>query len=132
MQRCMLSKTLLPQTTSSSHKLLRLIVHATIASLAVAVVLTHGSALGQNAERKPMMLVTWFGPGGISLPTIGEWKPDMITVYDKGTRPVAQYKNSKTNVMASFILFENLSGDPTAQGCRNDAINPIIKNQATL
>ena len=75
------------------------------------------------AASKPLMLVTWFGAGTITLPTGHDWKPEMLTVYDKGSRPVAQFSKAGTGLTASFILFENLSGTPSAKGCRDDAIN---------
>lgn len=72
------------------------------------------------------MLLTWFGPGALELPTGQDWKPQLLTVYDGGRRPVAQYHKGAA-LTVSFILFENLSGKPTAQGCREDAITPIIQ-----
>lgn len=81
------------------------------------------------AQKKPMMLVTWFGPGGILIPNGPDWKPEMITVYDNGTRPVLQLTNNRTRITASFILFENHSSQPNEQGCRKDAIEPIIQNE---
>ena len=86
----------------------------------------------QSATSKPFMLVTWFGPGGIALPTDQEWKLEMLTVYDEGRRPVVQYNRASAGVTASFILFENLSGKPTAEGCREDAISPIVAHEAKL
>jgi len=84
------------------------------------------------AASKPLMLVTWFGAGTITLPTGHDWKPEMLTVYDKGSRPVAQFSKAGTGLTASFILFENLSGTPSAKGCRDDAINPILEHDAKL
>ena len=88
-------------------------------------------ALGQQSPGgKPPMLVTWFGPGGIPLPDPAQgWKPEMLTVYDNITRPVAQYSKGDSGITVSFILFENASGKPDAQGCRDDAIAPIVKNE---
>jgi hypothetical protein len=86
----------------------------------------------QTPAKKPLMLVTWFGPGGIALPAGADWKPNSLTVYDSGKRPVAQFSKGRTGVTASFILFENLSGDPTAKGCRKDAIDPIMAHDAKL
>jgi hypothetical protein len=71
------------------------------------------------------VLITWFGPGAITLPSGPDWKPQSLTVYDQGTRPVAQLTHG--DITASYILFENQSGTPTAQGCRADAIDPIVK-----
>lgn len=101
---------------------------AVIASLVLASQAV-GRVFGQEAPAsKPVMLSTWFGPGAIPLPVGQDWKPQMLTVYDKGTRPVAQL--SKGNMTVSFIVFENASGKPNAQGCRDDAIEPILKHEA--
>lgn len=78
------------------------------------------------------MLVTWFGPGAIPLPTGTDWKPQMLNVYDNGRRPVAQYSKGESGLTASFILFENLSGKPSAEGCRDDAIRPIVDRDSKL
>ncbi len=91
-----------------------------------------GAFAQQAAASKPLMLVTWFGTGAIALPVGQDWKPEMLTVYDKGTRPVAQFSKGGNGLTASFILFENLSGKPSAQGCREDAITPIIEHDAKL
>jgi len=95
--------------------------------------LTCGTAFAQQAsENKGLMLVTWFGRGGIALPNGQDWKAEMLTVYDKGTRPVAQYSKSNSGLTVSFILFENLSGQAVAEGCRSDAINPILAHDSKL
>jgi len=86
----------------------------------------------QSSARKPLMLVTWFGPGGIALPAGQDWKPELFTVYDNDTRPVAQYSKGGAGLTVSFIIFENASGRPDAQGCRNDAINPIVEHDSKL
>ncbi len=100
--------------------------------LAAAILLTPLLSTTQSATQsptpaapRPLMLITWFGPGAIALPNGPDWKPQSLTVYDKGTRPVAQLTHG--DVAASFIVFENQSGTPTAQGCRADAIEPIVK-----
>jgi tetratricopeptide (TPR) repeat protein len=51
-----------------------------------------------------------------------------LTVYDKGTRPVAAFSKVESGVTVSFILFENQPGMPPSQECRQDAINPILEN----
>jgi tetratricopeptide (TPR) repeat protein len=96
------------------------------AALEISVVPLHA----KNSAEKPFMLVTWFGPGTIQLPHEKNWKLEMLNVYDDDRRPVAQYSQSELQLVASFILFENLSGNPTAQGCRKDAIDPIIAHDA--
>src|SRR5260370_22380418 len=50
----------------------------------------------QAAASRPLMLVTWFGTGAIALPSGPDWKPQMITVYNNITRPVAQYGKGGT------------------------------------
>ena len=80
-----------------------------------------------SKPRGPLQLVTWFGPGSIALPQGDEWKPELLTMYENGRRPVAQFSNDEKRVSMTFLLFENKTGTPTAQGCREDAINPIIK-----
>jgi hypothetical protein len=83
----------------------------------------------QSAQNPPLMLVTWFGPGGIPLPDGQDWKPELLTVYDNIQRPVAQFSNANLHIGVSYILFENHSGKPDMQGCRTDAIEPILQNE---
>jgi len=105
---------------------------AALACLAAASAIPISIAAQQSTPAKPLMLITWFGPGGIPLPDSNNWKAELLTVYDKGTRPVAQFSQAATRRTVSFIVFENLSGTPTAQGCRQDAIDPIVKNEGKL
>jgi hypothetical protein len=101
--------------------------------LALASQIHYSSVFAQQpAATKPLLLVTWFGTGVIALPAGQDWKPEMLTVYDNGRRPVAQYRKGSSGLTASFILFENLSGKPSAQGCRDDVINPILEHDAKL
>jgi len=101
--------------------------------LALVGQLASGIAFAQQAsEGGGLMLVTWFGPGAIALPHGQDWKAEMLTVYDKGTRPVAQYSKANSGLTVSFIIFENLSGQPTAEGCRIDTINPILEHDSKL
>ena len=78
------------------------------------------------------MLVTWYGTGGIPLPSGSEWKLTLLTAYNKAARPAAEFKNDTTNVIISFIISENLSGNPTAEGCRKDIIDGILKGNGPL
>jgi tetratricopeptide (TPR) repeat protein len=86
----------------------------------------------QGSKAKHLRLVTWFGPGAIELPAGGDWKPELLTVYDNGRRPVAQFANETNSQTASFILFENLSGEPSSKGCREDVISSIIQQDSKL
>src|SRR5215469_10204722 len=89
--------------------------------------------LGQRAiARRSLKLVTSFGPGAVDLPGGNDWKPELLTVYDDGRRPVAQFSRSNTGITASFVVFENLSGTPSAQGCRDDVIGAIVADDAKL
>jgi hypothetical protein len=106
---------------------MRIFIHRLFALAVAAGLLQLGSTMAQTAKRQSAMLVTWFGPGGIELPTGGDWRPQLFTVYDGGRRPVAQYQKG-ADVNVSFILFENQSGNPTALGCRDDAVTPIIQH----
>ena len=110
-----------------------LFVRLAVVCLVFAAQTDYSGAFAQQAATgKPLMLVTWFGTGAIPLPSGQDWKPEMLTVYDKGARPVAQFSKGGDGLTASFILFENLSGKPSAQGCREDAITPIIEHDAKL
>jgi len=125
------------QSMSMRYRLLRtrtLVVRITaLVCLAITSQTDCSTALAeQTTTSKPLMLVTWFGTGGIALPAGQDWKPAMLTVYDKGTRPVAQFSKGDSGLTVSFILFENLSGNPSGQGCRDDAINPIFEHEAKL
>jgi hypothetical protein len=107
----------------------RVSVRFILASAALCTIAAN-SALSQN-QRKPLTLVTWFGPGSITVPNDPDWKTELLTAYDNGKRPVVQLSNSRTLISVSYILFENLSGQPNAHGCRNDAINPILQNEGS-
>jgi hypothetical protein len=107
----------------------RVVGLAAFAFLALASQTNPPSVSGQQAAvSKSLMLVTWVGPGGIALPDGSNWKPELLTVYDKGTRPVAQFTRTDSGLTVSFIIFENQSGNPSSQGCREDAITPIVEN----
>jgi len=82
----------------------------------------------QPTQNPPFTLVTWYGLGGIVLPNGQAWRLELLTAYDNDRRPVAQFTNSGSHISVSFILFENLSGKPDMEGCRTDAIEPILQN----
>jgi hypothetical protein len=57
---------------------------ATLVSLAIIAQVFSGRAFAQQAaDSRPLMLVTWFGPGAIALPSGSDWKPELFTAYDK-------------------------------------------------
>ena len=97
---------------------------------AFALTRTISAGAQSAAASKPIQLITSFGPGAITLPRGAEWKPELLTVYDRGARPVAQFSNTKTHINVSYILFKNLSGKPTAEGCREDVIAPLVREQS--
>jgi tetratricopeptide (TPR) repeat protein len=56
----------------------------------------------------------------------------LLTAYNNAGRPAAQFRNEKTGVIASLIISENLSGNPTSESCGNDIINGIRKEEGQL
>ena len=96
--------------------------------LIVIAALQPGSHAGAQfpGSDKPLMLVLPSGPGAIVLPTGKQWKLDSLEAFENGKRPVALYKWGGDAVAVSFILFQNLSGEPTARGCRRGAIGGIV------
>jgi tetratricopeptide (TPR) repeat protein len=66
--------------------------------------------------------------GRIIVPPGPNWTASSLALYDKGTRPVIAYKDSKTNVVLSFILFANDTAGPTAESCRDAVIDPILQD----
>ncbi|KAA6458761.1 hypothetical protein DYQ86_19660 [Acidobacteria bacterium AB60] len=85
-------------------------------------------AAEQGAVRSELKLVSTVGPGAIPLPRTEEWKPEMLTVYDEGKRPAAQFQYEPGKMGVSFLLFKNGSGAPDAKSCREAAIGPMMKN----
>lgn len=83
-------------------------------------------------DNTPTMLVGWYTPGGIPLPNNADWKLESLTAYNNAGRPAAQFRNGKAGVIASFIISENVSGKPTSEGCRDDVINGIHKDQGQI
>jgi hypothetical protein len=80
----------------------------------------------QPVPDKPVMLITWSVPGAIPFPDRSIWKLDLIRTFSNGNRPVAQFSRAKDSITISYILFPNLSGKPTAQGCRADIIDALV------
>jgi tetratricopeptide (TPR) repeat protein len=89
-------------------------------------------AIAQTPAAKPLYLVMSSGPGGIEIPTSSDWQPEEASIYDNGTRPALLMRNETSGITASFILFPNQSGKPTAAGCRADAITPVIDGMSNL
>lgn len=99
----------------------------TLALLATVLIFTAPFVQDQTTHSpKPLMLVTPAGPGAIPLPNGPDWKPQSIALYDNATRPVAQLKNG--DITVSYIVFHRNGGQPTAKGCLDDVINPLIQN----
>ena len=102
-------------------------------SLLVALLsLTVSASPQQITGAHQPLVITWFGPGAITLPPIPKWKPELVSVYDQGTRPVIQMTNAKAAITASFIVFENASGQPNASGCRKDVIDLLVEHGGKL
>ena len=93
-----------------------------------AILFAFASSARAQSFPLPPLLVTWSAPGALDLPTSPDWHFEQINVFDNGNRPVVLYNNPTANVYASFIVFKNLSGKPTAEGCRADAVEPLVKH----
>ena len=83
-------------------------------------------------KHAPQMLVTWYGTGGIPLPMSPDWNLEQLTAYNNAACPSALFTNAKTGLKASFLISANLSGDPTAEGCRKDIMDGIRKQEPKL
>lgn len=66
------------------------------------------------------------GTGAIEIP-LDVFSVEGMSLYDKGTRPVLQISNGQDRIVVSAILFPNGSKAPTAEGCRDDVMNPLRK-----
>jgi len=70
-------------------------------------------------------------PGRIEVPPSRNWKFSRIDLYDDGARPVLTFNDPATHLTLSVILFPNLSGNPTPEGCRKDVLDPLIQHLDT-
>ncbi|MBS1814693.1 MAG: hypothetical protein JSS87_07440 [Acidobacteria bacterium] len=95
------------------------------------VIAFNAVTFAESAPEAPLMLVTWYKNSGIALPSLSAWNIEHIAVYDKGTRPAIQLFNQKDGIAVSYLLYENYSGKPSSEGCREDGINPIIESLGT-
>jgi len=94
---------------------------------ASAFTLIAAAAAAQNPPPKPLSLVMPHGPGRILYSFSTDYKVESLSVLDNGTRPVLFVKNQRTDVNVSFILFPNDTGAPTAEGCRDAVVEPILR-----
>jgi tetratricopeptide (TPR) repeat protein len=90
------------------------------------VLLLSVTAFAQSQPAKPLTLVMPEGPGRILYPSTSEWTIVLFNLYDNGTRPVLEVKNH-ADINVSYILFPNNTGTPTAQGCRDAVVDPLIR-----
>lgn len=74
---------------------------------------------------EPLSLVLPVGPGRIVLPSDPDLSDKSIAVYDEGQRPVARFSDSRTGITFSYILFHNISGEPTGRVCRDDVLEGL-------
>lgn len=88
--------------------------------------LCHFASSQTAAAPAALHLVMPTGAGAIELP-LDPFKPERMSLYDKGTRPVLQFTNGQDRITLSVILFPNESKSPTAEGCRDDVIGPLRK-----
>lgn len=66
-------------------------------------------------------------PGRVAVPPAENWKPTKIDLYDNGVRPVITLEDSAAHMTLSVILFPNHTGQPTAESCRKDVLDPILR-----
>ena len=85
------------------------------------------SVAQQPPSDPPLNIVMPEGSGRIAVPADLASSLQLLTVYDGGHRPVAQFSDKKNGVEISYILFPNFSGKPNAEGCREDVIGPLLK-----
>jgi tetratricopeptide (TPR) repeat protein len=78
----------------------------------------------QPTPQEPPNLVQPARPGRIVLPLRS--KLVLFSLMDHGERPVIQYAAQSDGVAVSYILFPNLSGKPTSEGCREDVLKPLL------
>ena len=77
--------------------------------------------------KRAFHLVLPTGPGAIVAPQEGDWQPASLNLYDHGSRPVLQFNNKKQGLTLSYSLFPEDSGSPTAEACRKDVIDPLLR-----
>jgi tetratricopeptide (TPR) repeat protein len=69
--------------------------------------------------------------GRVEVPPATNWKFSRIDLYDDGARPVVTFNDPTTHLTLSVILFPNHSGNPTPEGCRKDALDPLLQHLDT-
>lgn len=82
---------------------------------------------GQQANaRKPINLVMPTGTGRIVIPAQDDLQWQTINLFDAGTRPVFQLKDTTSKVDISYVLFPNKTGSASPDICRDDVLNAAI------
>lgn len=80
-------------------------------------------------EQKKFNLVAATVPGRIEVPPGANWKPLLLDLYDDGGRPVFSFVDLATHMTVSLTLFPNKTGEPTAESCRKDVLDPLLKSE---
>lgn len=81
----------------------------------------------QSGTASQIHLVLLNAPGGVTVPLHGTWKAAGLKLYDNGTRPSIEMNGKQPGVELSILVFKNLSATPTAEGCRDDVLHPLLK-----
>lgn len=68
--------------------------------------------------------------GRVVLPPSQDWQPQSIVLLDTGTRPVVTFKSKVSGIDLTVILFQNNTGAPTSESCREAVMRPILANLA--
>ncbi len=99
--------------------------------LAICALCLSAPVSAQQPARQ-FYLVLPTGKGAIAVPQGANWQPDAAFLYDHGTRAVLQFKGQQPGVTLSLIFFPNQSGQPTAESCREDVLQPLLKQFDSL
>jgi hypothetical protein len=95
--------------------------------LVPALLLSNAALCAQDAPaHQGLRYILPQGPGSITPPMNKEWQPDLLSLLDDGTRIVVQLKNQQSGLVASYILFPNHTGHPTAESCRSAVLGPVL------
>ena len=55
-------------------------------------------------------------------------QPQTLSLLGKGSRLAAQFDKTGSDLVLSYLLFQNATGSPTSDGCREAVIGPVLEN----
>lgn len=86
--------------------------------------------LHAQTRDRPIRAVLPSGTGAVPIHLGDGWGPDLVNLYADGPRIVFQTSNTKSGMTASYVLFANDTGAPTADSCRKAVMEPLRKGMA--